>query len=92
MPKQPIELLLVKMELMSKTFLHCVTLNTTYPLCHSLSYCPYSLGNGCAQFESPSLLSQLPPPPKYHIHMFGHQDKSPKNSSHALALITLPSL
>ena len=70
MPKQPIELLLVKMELMSKTFLHCVTLNTTYPLCHSLSYCPYSIGNGCAQFESPSLLSQLPPPQISHSHVW----------------------
>ena len=43
------------------------------------------LGNGCARFKSPSLLSHFPS----MYHGFWHYNNPPKNSKHTLACITL---
>ena len=49
---------------------------------------PKTLGNGCFQFKSHSLLSCLPP----IYHGFWHWSKASKNSIHTLTHITLSSL
>ena len=46
---------------------------------------PKTLGNGCAQFEFPSLLLHFPPT----YHMFWHLINPSKTSNHMLAHITL---
>ena len=50
----------------------------------SLSY-PKTLGNGCAQFKSPFLLSHLP----LIYHNFWHKNNPPKNSTHMPACIII---